>query len=206
MTDVATFALFLATALVIAATPGPGILYVASRTLAGGRGEGMASSFGTGLGGMVHVVASALGVSAVIMASAEAFTAMKIVGAIYLIWLGFRGFRDAKLDLPAEISAVGARQAFRDGVMVEMFNPKTAAFFLAFLPQFVDPSLPVTPQVLVLGTISVALNTGVDVIVVLLASRARTGIVARPSLVRRIRQGSAAVMCGLGGALLIARR
>ncbi len=206
MIDFATFPLFLAAALVIALTPGPGILYVASRTLSGGRAEGLASSFGTGLGGMVHVVASALGVSAVIMASAEAFTIMKLLGAAYLVWLGIKGFRDARIDLPADVSAVGAGQAFRDGVIVEMFNPKTAAFFLAFIPQFIDPSRPVALQAILLGTISVALNTGVDVIVTFLAVRARAGMVRRPSLMRRIRQGSAAIMCALGGALLLARR
>jgi threonine/homoserine/homoserine lactone efflux protein len=206
MIDIAVFPLFLAAALVIAITPGPGILYVASRTLAGGRVEGLASSFGTGLGGLIHVAASALGVSAVIMASADAFTILKVVGALYLVWLGIRGFRDANLDLPAEVTALGSRRAFRDGIMVETFNPKTAAFFLAFIPQFIDPAGPVAPQVILLGTISVALNTGVDVVVTLLAARARSGIVARPSLMRRIRQGSAAVMCALGGALLMARR
>jgi threonine/homoserine/homoserine lactone efflux protein len=206
MIDVATFPLFLAAALVIAVTPGPGILYVASRTLAGGRAEGLASSFGTGLGGLVHVIASALGVSAVIMASAEAFTLMKLAGAAYLIWLGVKGFRDANLELPADVSALGASQAFRDGVIVEMFNPKTAAFFLAFIPQFIDPAQPVAPQAILLGVTSVALNTGVDVIVTFIAARARAGMVRRPSLMRRIRQGSAAIMCALGGALLLARR
>jgi threonine/homoserine/homoserine lactone efflux protein len=206
MIDIASFPLFLAAALVIAMTPGPGILYVASRTLAGGRAEGLASSFGTGLGGLVHVVASALGVSAVILASAEAFTLMKLVGAAYLIWLGVTGFRAANIDLPKDISALGSGQAFRDGVIVEMFNPKTAAFFLAFIPQFIDPSQPVAPQAILLGVISVALNTGVDVIVTLLAARARAGIMGRPSLMRRIRQGAAAIMCALGGVLLLARR
>ena len=81
----------------IAVTPGPGIFYVAARTLAGGRAEGMASSFGTGLGGLVHVVAGALGVSAIVMASAQAFTAMKLIGAAYLLWLGYKTIRDARV-------------------------------------------------------------------------------------------------------------
>ncbi len=140
------------------------------------------------------------------MVSADDFTLMKIVGAVYLIWLGIRGFRAAALDPASEVVAIGTRRAFRDGVMIEMFNPKTAAFFLAFLPQFIDSAQPAAPQALLLGTISVGLNTGVDVVVALLAALARTGMVSRPSLMRRIRQGSAAIVCGLGGALLLARR
>ena len=84
-----SFFVFLAAALVLALTPGPGIFYVAARTLAGGRAEGVASSLGTGLGGLFHVLAGALGVSALVMASAELFTALKWLGALYLIWLRF---------------------------------------------------------------------------------------------------------------------
>lgn len=90
MPDPSQSALFLVAALLLAATPGPGIFYVAARTLAGDRAEGIASSLGTGLGGMVHVCAGALGVSALVLASAELFTALKLLGAAYLIWIGFR--------------------------------------------------------------------------------------------------------------------
>jgi arginine exporter protein ArgO len=96
------FSLFLAAALIIAAVPGPGIFYVAARTLSGGRKTGIASTFGTALGGLVHVVAGALGVSAIILASAELFTALKFAGALYLIWLGVRTFREAGDPLPEQ--------------------------------------------------------------------------------------------------------
>ena len=89
------FSLFLLAALVIAAVPGPGIFYVAARTLSGGKPAGIASTMGTALGGLVHVVAGALGVSALILASAELFTMLKFLGAIYLVWLGIRTFREA---------------------------------------------------------------------------------------------------------------
>src|SRR6187549_382574 len=98
MFDPIQFALYIAAATLLAITPGPGIFYVAARTLAGGRGEGVASSFGTGLGGLLHVVAGALGVSAIVMASAELFTALKWLGALYLIWLGLRTIRGARRD------------------------------------------------------------------------------------------------------------
>ena len=171
--DDANFPLFLLAALVIAAVPGPGIFYVAARTLAGGSKAGIASTFGTALGGLVHVIAGGLGVSAIILASAELFAVLKFAGAIYLIWLGIRTFREARHLLPEQIAPVGSKRAFRDGVLVEALNPKTAAFFLAFIPQFLDPAgaYPAL-QFMTLGLVSVALNTLVDFIVVLMASTA----------------------------------
>jgi threonine/homoserine/homoserine lactone efflux protein len=199
--------LFLAAALIIAAVPGPGIFYVAARTLSGGRKAGIASTFGTTLGGLVHVVAGALGVSAVILASAQLFTVLKFAGALYLIWLGVRTFREAG-QLPTEQPGpTGATQAFREGVLVEALNPKTAAFFLAFIPQFIDPAA-VHPalQFMALGLISVALNTFVDIIVVIAASAAHANLTGRPRLLQRLRQGSGIFMAGLGFSLALVRR
>jgi threonine/homoserine/homoserine lactone efflux protein len=210
MTDATGLLVFLGAALLIAVTPGPGILYVAARSLSGGRAEGIASSLGTGLGGMVHIAAGAAGVSALVMASAEAFTLLKLAGAAYLVWLGLRTLREARrpLDLGADVAALGARRAFREGVVVEALNPKTAAFFLAFVPQFVDPAgaMPVALQFALLGLASVALNTGVDVLVALGAGRAQPGLGARPALVRRLRQLSGGAICALGALLAFARR
>lgn len=205
--DTATLALFTATALAIAISPGPGILYVAARTLAGGRSEGLASSFGTGLGGLVHVAAGAVGVSALVMASAEAFTLLKLAGAVYLVWLGIKAIREARRPFEATPVTTGTARAFREGIVVEALNPKTAAFFLAFLPQFVDPAAgPVWLQFLFLGLISVTLNTAVDVVVALLASRARSMAVGRPALLRRLRTAAGGLIATLGLALLFARR
>lgn len=205
--DIASLALFFAAALAIAISPGPGLLYVAARTLAGGRNEGLASSFGTGLGGLVHVAAGAIGVSALVLASAEAFTLLKIAGALYLVWLGFKSFRESGVAIDTKVAATGAARAFREGIVVEALNPKTAAFFLAFLPQFVDPSAgPVWLQFVVLGLISVTLNTAVDVVVTFLAARARDAAVSRPGLLRRLRQGAGVAIGSLGLALFFARR
>jgi threonine/homoserine/homoserine lactone efflux protein len=202
-----SFLLFLLAASLIALSPGPGIFYVAARTLAGGRGEGLASSVGTGIGGLVHILAGAVGVSALVMASAEAFAFLKIAGALYLVWLGIKTFREGGGLQPANVARSGAARAFREGIVVEALNPKTAAFFLAFLPQFVDPASGlVWLQFVALGTISVVLNTAVDVGVVFLAVRARTLATSRPSLLRRLRQGSGLAIAGLGFALLFARR
>src|ERR1700681_1047772 len=206
MTEMNNLPLFLAAALLVALTPGPGIVYVAARTLAGGRGEGMASSIGLGLGGLVHVIAGAVGISALVMASAEAFTVVKILGAVSLVWLGLKAWREARVLLPTDVRTTGSRQAFREGIIVEALNPKTAAFFLAFIPQFVDASQPLAAQFVVLGVISVALNTTTDIVVTYGAAIARAGLENRPSLIMRARQASGAVMCGLGASLLFVRR
>ncbi|MDE5442939.1 LysE family transporter [Bradyrhizobium sp. CSA207] len=201
------FWLFLAAALVIAAIPGPGIFYVAARTLSEGRTSGFASTAGTALGGLVHVLAGSLGISAIILASAELFAVVKFVGALYLVWLGVRTFRSAGRVLSLESEAVGDSRAFRDGVLVEALNPKTAAFFLAFIPQFLDPaSSSPTLQFIALGAISVTLNTLADVVVVLMAAATRTQLIVRPHLMRRLTQGSGLFIAGLGLSLALARR
>jgi threonine/homoserine/homoserine lactone efflux protein len=206
MPELPTFALFLAAATLVAITPGPGIFYVAARTLAGGRAEGLASSFGTGVGGLAHVGAGAAGVSALVLASAEAFALLKFAGAVYLIWLGIKTWREARIAEPVDVEATGAWHAFREGIVVEALNPKTAAFFLAFLPQFVDPSANVAWQFIILGLVSVAINTAVDVVVAYGAARARAGLDRRPWVIVRLRQASGAVLCALGASLLFARR
>ena len=199
--------LFLLAALIIAAIPGPGIFYVAARTLAGGRKTGIASTLGTALGGLAHVVAGGLGVSAIILASAQLFAMLKLIGALYLVWLGIRTFRKAGHGLPEPISPAGSRRAFRDGVLVEALNPKTAAFFVAFIPQFLDPTAgSPAVQFMALGLISVALNTFADIIVVVLATGARAALVRRPRLILRLRQGSGLFIAGLGLSLAFARR
>ena len=200
------FWLFLAAALIIAAVPGPGIFYVAARTLTDGRRAGFASTAGTALGGLVHVVAGSLGISAIMLASADAFAAVKFVGAVYLVWLGVRTFRSAGKQRP-ELDPRGGRHAFRDGVLVEALNPKTAAFFLAFIPQFLDSAASnFALQFILLGAISVTLNTLADVVVVVMASATRTQLIGRPQLIRRLTQGSGVFIAGLGLSLALARR
>ncbi|MEI6159605.1 MAG: LysE family translocator [Roseococcus sp.] len=201
--------LFLAAAAILALTPGPGMFYVGARTLAGGLGEGLASTLGTGLGGMVHVLAAAFGLSVLILASAEIFTAMKLLGGCYLVWLGWRAWREAGMALPAQapLPALGLLRAFRDGAVVEALNPKTALFFLAFLPQFVVLGRgDVVGQFLLLGSICVALNTLVDAGVAVAAGRVRGQLGRRPGLLRRLRQGSAGLIMALGLGVLLLRR
>jgi threonine/homoserine/homoserine lactone efflux protein len=201
------FSLFLAAALIIAAVPGPGIFYVAARTLSGGRKAGIASTFGTALGGLVHVVGGALGISAIILASAQLFAALKFAGALYLIWLGIRTFREAGIVPPEQAAPAAAGRACREGIVVEALNPKTAVFFLAFIPQFIDPAAAHPGlQFMALGLITVALNTIADFVVVVVASAARSNMAGRPLLFQRLRQGSGIFIAGLGFSLALVRR
>jgi threonine/homoserine/homoserine lactone efflux protein len=196
MPDTAHLTAFLAAAVVLAAIPGPGMLYVLARTLSHGRSAGLRSTLGTAAGGLGHVVAAAIGLSALLMTSALAFSAVKFVGAAYLIWLGVRTL--AGLREPVEEVSGNAGPAFRQGMLTEVLNPKTALFFLTFLPQFVQPERgPVAPQLLALGCVSVALNSGADVVVAALGGHIRTAL--SPRWWRRQRLASGCTLIALGG-------
>jgi threonine/homoserine/homoserine lactone efflux protein len=201
------FLAFLVAATVLAFTPGPGIAYVVARTVSGGRAEGLASCLGTALGGMLHVLAAAFGLSAVLATSALAFSVVKYVGAAYLIYLGLRLLLSKRsAELAGVTPALGLRRAFRDGAVVEALNVKTAIFFLAFLPQFVVAGEPLVPQLLLLGTICVALNTCVDVLAVFGASRFLGSGVAKAARERLLTRVSGVTMLGLGVYLAAAKR
>lgn len=198
---------FLFAAVVLAITPGPGIAYVVARTVAGGRSEGLASCFGTGIGGMLHVLAAALGLSLVVAQSALAFNLVKYLGAAYLVYLGIRMLlREEPGPTVKAVAAQGARRALLEGIAVEAFNVKTALFFLAFLPQFVSPAEPLVPQLVLLGSICVALNTLVDVVAVFAAARLLESTAARAARARLLTRVSGASMVGLGAYLALAKR
>ena len=202
-----TLLAFLIAAVVLAITPGPGIAYVVARTVAGGRSEGLASCFGTGLGGLIHVLAAALGLSLLVAQSAIAFNMVKFIGAAYLIYLGVRLVLQKEPAFTANpVAAQGVRRALFEGVAVEALNVKTALFFLAFLPQFVSPSEPLVPQLVLLGSVCVALNTLVDVIAVFAADRLLKSGVARAARARLMTRLSGVTMLGLGAYLALARR
>jgi len=203
--------LYIAAALVLALSPGPGLVYVAARTLSGGRKDGIASSLGTAFGGMVHVVAGSLGLSALVMANAELFSTLKLMGAFYLVWLGFRTIQTAlRLSQPYDLfpdveTATSLLKAFREGVIVEALNPKTAAFFLAFIPQFIEPAQGhMALQFVVLGFLSVVLNTGADIAIVFVAHHIKTSVTTSPRVMRSLQAGSGGVMIALGVGLALA--
>src|SRR5689334_4953933 len=140
MPDIANFAVFLTAAVILALTPGPGIFYVLARSLQGGRPAGLASAGGTALGGLVHVLAAALGLSVILATSALAFDLVKYAGAAYLLYLGIRTLLRKDDGGAVALGTPGStRRAFYQGIVTEALNPKTALFFLAFIPQFVNP-------------------------------------------------------------------
>lgn len=198
---------FLLTATLLAITPGPGIAYVVARTVAGGKTEGIASCIGTAVGGMVHVLAATLGLSLLFAQSALAYSIVKYLGAAYLIYLGIKilASRAQSTELPA-IQRAGACKALRDGIIVEALNVKTAMFFLAFIPQFISTQHAVVPQFIVLGTICVVLNTAVDLLAVVAASRFVASDTARAARERLLSRISGGTMLSLGMIVAIAKR
>lgn len=212
MFDSTRFFLFLTSAVLLAIAPGPGMLYVLARSLAGGKREGVLSALGTFLGGMMHVLAAALGVSVVLAKSAVAFSTVKYVGAAYLCFLGVRMILDARREPRKEqasaedlvpqdhsLAAKPARNPFWQGVATEVLNPKTALFFLSFIPQFVNRGGGhVFLQFMALGTISVVMNTTADLIVIALAGPLGERIRSSATFRRRQRTVTGAIMIGLG--------
>lgn len=159
MPDLSTIAFFAAASLALAVVPGPAVLYIVARSVDQGRAAGLVSALGIGTGGLVHALAATIGLSSLLASSATAFAIVKYAGAAYLIVLGIRRLltRDEGADELAR-APVGSRRIFRDGVVVNVLNPKTALFFLAFLPQFVDPDAAAASlQILLLGLIFVAI-------------------------------------------------
>src|SRR5215467_15043263 len=142
MFGIHNFGLFLAAGLLLNLTPGPDTLYILGRSATQGREAGMASAFGISLGSIFHTCAAALGLSAILAASAQAFTAIRLLGGAYLVFLGLKMILDRrrKLALPSNFRRRTRSAAFRQGVLTNVLNPKVALFFLAFLPQFIDPA------------------------------------------------------------------
>ncbi len=158
--DGSTIVIFVVAAFVLLITPGPAVFYIVTRSIDQGRVAGIVSALGVGAGALVHVGAAALGVSALLLSSALAFNILKYVGAAYLIYLGVRKFlvRD-EVEQPHLLAPRTLARVFYDGVVVNVLNPKTALFFFAFLPQFVDiSSAAVGAQIVFLGMLFVAMG------------------------------------------------
>ena len=199
MFDPHRFTVFCAAAIILAITPGPGILYVLGRSLHGGRREGVLSSLGTFVGGLIHVLAAA-GLSIVLATSAVAFAIVKYAGAAYLIYLGLRMILDAGADNQVEVLHRKTTNPFWQGIVTEVLNPKTALFFLSFIPQFISRQHgSVFLQFGILGTISVMLNTTSDLIVALLAVPIGERLLATAVLRKRQRRATGLTMIALGG-------
>lgn len=198
MLDLPTFSIFLTAALTLAVIPGPGMFYVLTRTLRGGRREGVLSTAGTGVAGLVHTFAAALGVSAILATSAVAFAAVKWLGAAYLIYLGIKTLLGGAGFSPNDVTLPPAGGAFRQGIIAEVLNPKTALFFLAFIPQFVNPDANVFWQFVLMGCITTLLTSGADLIVAFAAGPLSTVLRRNRGLYYAQRYGTGSALVGLG--------
>jgi threonine/homoserine/homoserine lactone efflux protein len=195
---------FALASLVLAATPGPGVLYIVTRTLAQGRRAGLASVAGVALGNLGNALAASLGLAALLAVSSLAFTVLKFAGAAYLIWLGVKALRDAGTAAAAgsvSDAAHDARQPgrlLRDGFVVALLNPKTALFFAAFLPQFLDPAGSAVGQSALFGAAFVAIAACTDTAYVLAAGAVAPALAAFGAARTLGHRVSAAVYIGLG--------
>src|SRR5262245_37486235 len=186
-------------------TPGPAVIYIVTRSIEQGRRAGLVSVLGIVVGTLFHVAAAALGVSALLMSSALAFNALRYLGAVYLIYLGFRTLAtgDRPLDAPA-IDRTGLGEIFSQGVVVNLLNPHTALFFFAFLPQFVDPRRgPVAIQLGILGLLFIAMAAATDSGWAVTAGTAGDWIKRNPRFSRAQRYVTGSALIGLGAVAAI---
>ena len=198
-------AAYLAACLILAATPGADMALFLSRTLAGGRAQGFAAQAGASVGLIVHTFAAALGLSALLAASAEAYEAVKIAGALYLLWLAWRAIRHGSaLKLKADAPARGGlRGAFANGLLINLTNPKIVLFFVTFLPQFISASDPhASAKLFVLGLGFIAITTAVNAIIILVAGRFVAAAKRNPRALRLFDYGFAALMSAFAARLV----
>lgn len=196
---------FMLTSLVIIVIPGPSVLFVIGRAIALGRRAGVLSVVGNALGTVPAVIAVAFGVGAIVASSVVAFTVIKIAGALYLVYLGIQAIRHRHAHIPGiQQRPTRARRLLAEGFIVGLTNPKTIAFFVAVLPQFVDPAAgPVWMQLLLLGLVFEALALASDSIWALAAGTARAWFARSPRRISTLSATGGVMMIGLGGALAL---
>jgi threonine/homoserine/homoserine lactone efflux protein len=202
-----TVALFSLAAIALAVVPGPAVTYIVTQSIDKGRRAGLFCALGVASGGAVHVAAATVGLSALIASSATAFTVVKLVGAVYLIAVGIRRIISRDEEESLEAAPTDVRQLYVQGAIVNVLNPKTALFFLAFLPQFVDPHRgSVTLQVALLGTLFALIALASDATYALLAD-ALAGRIRRGGAGARVRRWvTGGIFVALGISAAAARR
>lgn len=201
MPHASSIGVFVAASLVLLVVPGPAVLYIVGRSLCHGRAAGFLSVLGICTGTLVHIVAAALGLSAALRASPVVFTTIRYAGAAYLVWLGVRALwsREESIERASGPRRDSSMQIFRQGVLVNVLNPKTALFFLAFLPQFVDPARgAVAGQVLLLGGLFVLLSLVSDSAYAFLAGTFGRYLHGHPRFWRTQRYVTSGIFLALG--------
>jgi threonine/homoserine/homoserine lactone efflux protein len=187
--------------------PGPSLLFTIGRALTVGRREALLSAVGNGIGIFGQIIALAVGLGALVAASSTAFTAVKLAGAVYVVYLGVQAIRhraDARralADASGPVRSASSWSAIRTGSIVGVTNPKTLVFFAAFLPQFIDVSAPAAPQLLALGALFCAMAIVSDGCWVIAASRARAWFAHKPQRLDHLGAAGGAMMIGLGATL-----
>lgn len=208
MLEASTLLPFVFAVMVIALTPGPDMTFFLGRALSAGRSAGLAAVAGAATGLLVHTILVALGVSALIVAAPAAFAALKIAGALYLLWLAFQAIRHGSaLRLPSGPGGrAGLLGTWASGVAINVLNPKVALFFLTFLPQFVSAGDPAAPRKLfLLGTIFILLGSAINLGIVLAADRFAEGMRANPRIARALDWLFASIFAAFAARLLFAR-
>lgn len=200
MPDRSTFLAFALASLALVVAPGPNLVYIVTRSVSQGRRAGLVSAVGVEAGTLVHITAAAVGLSRLVATSALAFSVVKYAGAAYLLYLGLRALRRREgLDLSAAARSLRLPRVFRDGIVVNVLNPKVALFFLAFLPQFVDPARGASAaQILALGVVFFGIALTVDVLYAIVAGALSGWLRRRPAYLRRQRLVVGGVYLGLG--------
>ncbi|MEO1198678.1 MAG: LysE family translocator [Pseudomonadota bacterium] len=209
MTSWSLFLTFMLATVLFAYMPGPALLYTAAQTIARGRRAGFMAALGIHIGGYAHVLAAALGLSALFVYVPQLYVVLKLVGAVYLIWLGVSLLRaPGPAITAADVPQKTARRAFFESVMVELLNPKVALFFIAFLPQFVDPTsdIPVWLQFLVLGMLVNLTSISADLVTVVFASAVTERLTRGQAMVRLMRWLGGGILIGLGVKLALSRQ
>lgn len=192
------FSAFLVASLVLALTPGPGVLYIVARSLLQGRGAGLASVAGVALGNLGNALAASVGLAALFAVSSAAFMLVKYAGALYLVVLGIKMLRSAPVDVAAAPPAASKRRVFRDGFVVALLNPKTTVFFAAFLPQFLGAGAPPMLQGAFLGALFVAIAALTDTLYALGAGVIAPALARAPGAMKHGRRLGGGTFIGLG--------
>jgi threonine/homoserine/homoserine lactone efflux protein len=192
---------------IFAYVPGPAILYAMAQTMALGRRGGLMAALGMHLGGYAHVVASAFGLSALFSYVPELFLVVKIGGALYLVWLGIDMIRKRTVEAMPMIERKSGRRAMLESIAVELLNPKTALFYLSFVPQFVDPAgaYPVSVQFLILGVIVNLAFSSADLVVIVFTASLSRRLKQDQRLARALRVMGGSLLVGLGARLAFER-